>query len=176
MGKLRAGETAPSFDVASLRGERIRVPAGGEGLLQLQFRRYAGCPICNLHLRSVARRLGELEAAKVRVVAVFHSDAAEMAPYQGDLPFAAVADPGRELYRAYGVEASLRSIADPRSWAAGLRGMFAGHPSDALGLGADHLGLPADFLLDPAGRIVAAKYGVHADDQWSVDELLALAR
>ncbi|MFG2769343.1 hypothetical protein [Streptomyces sp. NPDC048350] len=37
------------------------------------------------------------------------------------------------------------------------------------------LGLPADFLITPDGRIAAAKYGEHADDQWPVDELLAHA-
>jgi hypothetical protein len=38
------------------------------------------------------------------------------------------------------------------------------------------LGLPADFLVAADGRIRARNYGVHADDQWSVEELLALAR
>src|SRR5260370_10442324 len=32
--------------------------------------------------------------------------------------------------------------------------------------------LPADFLIAPSGRINAVKYGKHAYDQWSVDELL----
>jgi hypothetical protein len=36
------------------------------------------------------------------------------------------------------------------------------------------LGLPADVLIDADGRVVAVKYGEHAYDQWSVDELLAL--
>jgi hypothetical protein len=38
------------------------------------------------------------------------------------------------------------------------------------------LGLPADFLIAPSGRINAVKYGADAYDQWSVDELLTLAR
>lgn len=37
-------------------------------------------------------------------------------------------------------------------------------------------GLPADFLIDCDGKVLAAKYGKHAYDQWSVDELLLLAR
>ncbi|MFD8725590.1 hypothetical protein ACFV2H_48560 [Streptomyces sp. NPDC059629] len=40
---------------------------------------------------------------------------------------------------------------------------------------AARLGLPADFLIAPDGRILAAKYGEHAYDQWSVDHLLELA-
>lgn len=39
----------------------------------------------------------------------------------------------------------------------------------------DHLGKPADFLIETDGTIRARKYGLHADDQWSVDELLDLA-
>lgn len=34
--------------------------------------------------------------------------------------------------------------------------------------------VPADFLIDKNGKIVALKYGKHADDQWSVDKLLSL--
>jgi hypothetical protein len=37
------------------------------------------------------------------------------------------------------------------------------------------LGLPADFLISSEGRILECKYGTHAYDQWSVDELLHLA-
>ena len=36
----------------------------------------------DLHLRSVARRIDEITAAKIMEVAVFHSEAATMAPYQ----------------------------------------------------------------------------------------------
>jgi hypothetical protein len=31
-------------------------------------------------------------------------------------------------------------------------------------------------MIAPSGRIDAVKYGAHAYDQWSVDELLALAK
>jgi hypothetical protein len=38
-----------------------------------------------------------------------------------------------------------------------------------------NLGLPADLLIMGDGRVVAVKYGIHAYDQWSVDELVDLA-
>jgi hypothetical protein len=38
------------------------------------------------------------------------------------------------------------------------------------------LGLPADFLVSSHGKVVASHYGNHASDQWSVDDLLALAK
>jgi hypothetical protein len=41
--------------------------------------------------------------------------------------------------------------------------------------GYERLGLPADFLVAADGHVLACKYGVHAYDQWSVDDLLQLA-
>src|SRR6266705_1184783 len=55
-----------------------------------------------------------------------------------------------------------------------LRGMAHGH--FGLRLSGGPLGLPGDFLIAPSGQIKAAKYGTHAYDQWSVDELIALAK
>jgi hypothetical protein len=43
-------------------------------------------------------------------------------------------------------------------------------------IGGGPLGLPAEFLIAPSGQIKAVKYGTHAYDQWSVDELIALAK
>ncbi len=120
-------------------------------------------------------RIGELAEAGLREVAVFHSAAETMRPYQGDLPFAVVADPDRAAYRRYGVGSSLRSILDPRAWPGFLRGAVARHRSSSFTGEGGHTGLPADFLITPDGAIIAAKYGVHADDQWSVDEILELA-
>jgi hypothetical protein len=53
-------------------------------------------------------------AAGLREVAVFHSPAAQLRPHQADLPFPVVADPGRELYAAFGVETSIRAVLHPR--------------------------------------------------------------
>jgi hypothetical protein len=48
-------------------------------------------------------------------------------------------------------------------------------PAPGLNPHGGRSGLPADFLIAGDGRVLAGKYGEHADDQWSVDELLALA-
>jgi peroxiredoxin len=181
--RLTAADVVTPRLLTTIRSARILVPAP-DVLTHLQFRRYAGCPICNVHLRSVARRHDEIVAAGIREIAVFHSSAEDMLPHQGELPFAVVADPGRELYSAFGVESSPRAVLHPRAWSAVLhprtwsavlRGIRAGG-SPAPARGDSALGLPADFLIHPDGRVAAAKYGRHADDQWSVDELLQLAR
>ncbi|GAA4577568.1 peroxiredoxin-like family protein [Planotetraspora kaengkrachanensis] len=176
------GDLVARRELTSIRAERVLLPDPGS-LVHLQFRRYAGCPICNVHLRSVARRHDEIAAAGIREIAVFHSPAEDMLPHQGELPFAAVADPDRQLYAEFGVEASPRAVLHPRAWTAPLRpqtysvvirGIRAGGTPFSTG-GQTVLGLPADFLIAPDGRVLAAKYGGHAGDQWSVDELLRLA-
>jgi hypothetical protein len=111
----------------------------------------------------------------VLTVAFFHSSAEQMSPYQGQLPFPCVADPERRWYGLLGVERSLLAVAHPRVFGAALKGLVAA-PSNPFVGGADQTGLPADFLVDRNNLIVAARYGLHANDQWSVDEVLAAAR
>jgi peroxiredoxin len=181
-GTITAGDVIGARELTTIRSERILVPDPGM-VTHLQFRRFAGCPLCNLHLRAIARRHGELAAAGIREVAVFHSSAEDMLPHQGQLPFAVIADPGRKLYREFGVTTSPRALLHPRAWTAPLnpqvypmvaRALRAGG-SPAPRHGDSVLGLPADFLIAPGGRVLAAKYGQHASDHWPVDELLRIA-
>ena len=83
-----------------------------------------------------------------------------------------VGDPKKALYKEFGVESSLGFISR-KSLGAAMRGMAHGH--FGLRLWGGPFGLPGDFLIAPSGRIKAVKYGTHAYDQWSVDELIALA-
>ena len=172
----------PARTLVTVSGAHVPVPHP-DHLVHLQFRRFAGCPVCNLHLRSIVVRLGDIEAAGIREVVVFHSGADQLRTYTADLPLDVVADPGRALYREFGVEYGPRALFDPRGWPAIARavvrelrdvrhGRRPAPPSRPEG---GRLGLPADFLIAPDGRVLAEKHGAHIDDQWSVDELLALA-
>jgi peroxiredoxin len=144
-------------------------------LVHLQLRRFAGCPICSLHLRSFARRHEELVAARVVEVAVFHSSIEDLRKVHLNQPFAIVPDPEKQLYTELGVGTSASAMLDPSVWVAAGRALRAGASADpSAGSGDGSFGLPGDFLIDPDGRIVAAYRGVHADDQWSVDELLQI--
>jgi hypothetical protein len=171
--------TARALDTVA--GSRVPVPHP-DHLVHLQFRRFAGCPVCNLHLRSFVNRLAEVEAAGVREVVLFHSTAETLRTYTSDLPLDVIADPDRVLYREFGVEYGARALLDPRGWPAIVRAVAQElravrrreRPAPPTTPEGGRLGLPADFLVAPDGRVLAAKYGSHVDDQWSVDELLAL--
>ncbi len=167
------GDTIAAYALENIQGHTVHLPDPDGRRVHLQFRRCAGCPVCNRHLRAFAKRADEIVAAGIREVVVFHSSVKEMRTYQDALPFDAVADPEKILYRAFGVEASPISLLNPKAWGAIAAGVVSVRPATLAEGG--KFGLPADFLIAPDGRLLAAHYGEHADDQWSVDELLALA-
>jgi peroxiredoxin len=176
MTEVNVGNLLKHRELLTIQGEPVQIPEPNR-LVHLQFRRYAGCPICNMHLRSINQRHEEILSAGIREVVVFHSSAKTMLEFQGELPFAVIADPDKKLYVEFGVESSLKAVLNPRAPLAGFRARSVVHSvRGAMGIGEKHLGLPADFLIGPNGLVLAAKYGKHASDQWSVDELLDLAR
>lgn len=180
--RLQAGDVVSDHQFATISGTTVRVPDPRQWV-HLQFRRFAGCPVCDLHLRSVARRHPELAAAGIREVVVFHSAAAELSAHAADLPFDIIADPDKRQYRDFGVESGPRALLDPRAWLPILRGIGRSlvavlrkrQPIPSINPHGGRFGLPADFLIANDGRVLACKYGAHVYDQWSVDEVLAFA-
>jgi peroxiredoxin len=170
--KFKPGDMVPATTLESVTGEPIKLPDPNR-LVHLQFRRFVDCPICNTHIAELRRRAREIEAAGIKGVIVFHSSAKSIRSYQKDVPFVLVGDPKKALYKEFGVETSL-GFMSLKALGAGMRGIAQGH--FGLRLSGGPLGLPGDFLIEPSGQIKAAKYGTHAYDQWSVDELIALAK
>lgn len=166
----------------TILGTKIEIP-DKENFIHLQFRRFAGCPVCNLHLQSFARREQQIADAGIREVIVFHSTREELLKYTSGFPFDLVADPKKQLYKDYGVESSLWAIADPSAFISIIIGianstlefLLGKRPLPSFTPGGGRLGLPADFLMAPDGKIIDCYYGHHADDHWSVEELLQIA-
>lgn len=109
MPKIEVGDVITARDLSDIHDKPVRIP-DPDRRIHLQFRRFAGCPICNLHMRSISGRYDEIIAAGVMEVVVFHSSAATMREFQVELPFTTIADPGKELYREFGVESSPKAL------------------------------------------------------------------
>ena len=86
------GSVVAARELTGISGEAVPIP-DPDRLVHLQLRRFAGCPICNVHLQSIVRRHDEIANAGVREVVVFHSTDQELRHYLGELPFAVVGDP-----------------------------------------------------------------------------------
>ena len=151
-------------------------------LVHLQLRRFAGCNICNLHLRSFVTRKDEIARAGILEVVVFHSTVEEICKYESDFPLNMVADPTKHLYREFGVESSVWSVLNlhilaklPAFSLNAMHWVFRHRRLGQMNPTGGMLGFPADFLIAGNGCVIAVKYGKNADDQWSVDELLTQA-
>ncbi len=153
-------------------------------LTHIQFRRFAGCPVCNLHLRSFVSRHDELVDASIHEVVVFHSSAEQLLEHASDLPFDVIPDPAKRLYKEFGVESSAWAILHPRAWWTIMRAVSSSlvrvlsgkQPLPSINPDGGRNGLPADLVVDETGRILEAHYGKHASDQLSVNQILALAQ
>jgi peroxiredoxin len=171
--KLRVGDVVPAVSATTIHGKPVTIPDREVRWVHLQFRRFAGCPVCNFHLRSLSLRNPEIQAKGIHEIVFFHSAREEMLRYQAELPFDCVADPTKSFYRRFGVETSLLAPFHPAVLWAGMRNFLA---TRRLYTRAENgiLGLPADFLIEPDGRVAACRYGTHAYDNWGADELLRL--
>ena len=181
--KAHVGDRFPALELMATSGQRVTIPDPAGDYVHLQLRRFAGCPICNLHLRTIVTRHDEIRSHGIREVVVFHSTAKELAKHEAELPFPLIADPKRELYQRFGVERGAGSLLSGRALRAAMAGEVAAFGSSTTKRGVlgpvkptgGRFGLPADLLIAPDGRVAAVKYGQHAYDQWTVDELLEQA-
>ncbi len=113
--RIQKGQVVKPHELVTIHSERIRIPDSRQ-LVHLQFRRFAGCPVCDLHLHSFARRNKGIAAASIQEFVVFHSTAQDLSPHVGDLPFSIIPDLQKKLYAEFGVESSPRALLDPRIW------------------------------------------------------------
>ena len=176
--KIKAGQSFSRLQVKNIHGAEVSIP-NPTRWTHLQFRRFAGCPVCNLHLQSFVARHQEIVNAGVREVVVFHSSEAELLPYQGNFPFDVIGDPEKLLYRRYGVSSSISALLSPKAFIASLKGNLRKDKPELDMMSMPNggiLGLPADFPIAPDGIVRAVRYGTHAYDQWTAEEMLALTR
>jgi hypothetical protein len=113
---LKSGDPFPEIALENIHGRAVAIPDRTSLRVHLQFRRFAGCPICNLHLQTFVKRHEELAGAGVHEVVGFHSPKESLLPYQGSFPFDLIGDPKKTLYQRFGVETSVLAILNPKVW------------------------------------------------------------
>lgn len=174
MKKLAKGTKLNPMTLTDINGSRVAIPDEKQ-VIHLQFRRFSGCPICNVHMGRLASRQQELIDNNIKEVIVFYSEDKKIRENLADIPFTMIGDPQKKLYQAFGVEKSLMSVINPLAWPAATLGFIKNiaHVWRLLPSGDESmLGLPADFLLAQDGTLLDVHYGSHAYDQWDVETLI----
>ena len=64
--QLQKGQMFPESLVWNIHGQALRLPYERTPWTHVQFRRFAGCPICNLHLQSFVKRNDEVVGAGIK--------------------------------------------------------------------------------------------------------------
>ena len=174
MNRKQFDESIEGMTLEAIDGSSVSIPSS-EYAVHLQFRRYSGCPVCNLHLRSFVKRNGELLDEGIAEVVAFASSQETMQKDHADVPFPLIADADRRLFAMFGVGTSQFAVLHPLALLAAIKGTIV-RGSKSRSRTESALGLPAEFLIAPDGKILALHYGKHASDHWSVDQVIAKRR
>jgi peroxiredoxin len=173
--KLKAGTQIQRMQLNNIKDETVDIPNNKGKYVHIQFRRFSGCPVCNLHLQEFIKRKSELDQANIQEVVFFHSSKENLLEYQGQFPFDVIADPQKNYYKEFGVEQSIWAILHPKAIWASIKGnLKKNNPRFISENGI--LGLPADFLVSPQGEILGVHYGKHASDQWTMEAVIGQVR
>jgi thioredoxin-dependent peroxiredoxin len=170
MVRLEKGTIAPAFAGMTPQGEKISLTALDGVPIWLAFYRYAGCPLCNLHLYEASLQLDTMPRTDLAMIAVFessHEKFANVHHWVCSVPLKLVSDPKKKLYETFGVDARLSALLQPTVLTSLFRAFRKGFRQGAIG--GDLGQVPGHFLIDEKGRIEHAHYGRHIDDHipWS---------
>ena len=143
MARLKPGDAAPEFQLPDQHGQTVRLADFGGGKLLIYFYPKADTPGCTRQACSIRDAREEFVDLGLAVVGISPDQPARQQKFDDkyNLSFPLLADPDHRVAEAYGV------------WA------------EKTPYGKKSLGIiRSSFLIDGAGKIVAAWYGVKPED------------
>ncbi len=170
--RLRAGQSAPLFEVRDIYGRLVRLENYYGYKVLVSFHRAAVCPLCNMRTYHMIQRFPQYQAHGMAVISFWDSTPQQGRAYLDRLhaPFPIIADREHAVYTRYGLESSLFGALRARLTygsvyrEAAQKGLGAKLVTNVLGHGRALGRLPGDFLITPRLRIARAYYGRDAGD------------
>ena len=143
MARLKPGDAAPEFQLTDQHGQTVRLADFGGGKLLIYFYPKADTPGCTRQACSIRDAREELRDLDLAVVGISPDAPARQQKFDDkyNLSFPLLADPDHRVAEAYG------------AW--GEKTLYG---KKSLGI------IRSSFLIDAAGKIVAAWYGVKPED------------
>lgn len=174
---LQVEQNAPGFSINDVFGNPISLQAYKGKTVYLSFMRFAGCPVCNLHVHNLLKHADALKAKNIEVVLVYESSLANLRQYLEDrtYPFTFVADPESTLYNTYHVE---------KSWSKLMGSMFKGmlgkvRAGEKLfrkkpAMDGNMNRMEAEFVIDKNGKLAIAHYATFLGDNIAIEKIVHL--
>lgn len=143
MARLKPGDAAPEFQLTDQHGRTVRLADFAAGKLLIYFYPKTDTPGCTRQACSIRDAREELRDLGLAVVGISPDAPARQQKFDDkyNLSFPLLADPDHRVAEAYGV------------W-----GEKTSYGKKSLGI------IRSSFLIDAAGKIVAAWYGVKPED------------
>ena len=116
MGKLNLGDKAPQFTLESYNAGTIDLEQLiGEQKIVLIFSRYFGCPVCQVDLRHLLKRVDEIRDKGAKVIYITQSGEKVAKEYieAQNIDFPIVESSKDELYEEYG---GFQKLYLPEKW------------------------------------------------------------
>lgn len=175
--RLTPGSTAPLFTAESLGGRSVSLEQLRGRPVLLKFYRFATCPVCNLHMHTFIQDYRMVAATGLTTVAFYHSPPEKLAMSQREAtPFDLIPDPGKVVFKTYGVERGLRGMVSTAVMRDYAKALAAGYPAGMFTQDGGITGNPADFIVDANGRIAYAHYGSQYADSLTAPEVVQIWR
>lgn len=174
--KLKENSIAKDFKSVDVFGVPISLERFKKKRVLLSFSRYTGCPICNLHVHDLLKRLDDFDKNNLVVVFISESSATTIKNYieNENLPFFFVSDPEQTLYNAYAVEKSWRKFI---KWGLTIKGLYKAikgfskyHKFSSMKGSMNRV--EAEFLINENGIIEKAHYGKMVGDYMPISSYL----
>lgn len=172
---LQTQQIAPDFNTTDVFNNNISLKTYKGKKVYLAFMRFAGCPVCNLHVHSLLKQADAFKEKNIEVVLIYESSIENMRTYLEDTtyPFTFIADPKSTLYKNYGVE---------KSWGKLLGSIFKGMLTKVSAgeklfkkkpkVDGNMNRMEAEFLIDESGKLALAHYGSFLGDNIPVENIL----
>lgn len=177
MAQLRPGQQANPFALPSIDGSTVDLGNLGGKRALIAFMRFAACPFCKLRLHQLVQRHEEL-GRDFKVVVIFDSPLDHLQRHTSghQAPFPVLADEGNMAYKAYGIQHSIAGVMKGMLFRIPslLKAMFV-HGYLPTSFRGSLTTMPADFLVDEAGKIHTAYYGMDEGDHLPFDVIKGFA-
>ncbi len=167
---LGEGATIPSFSLPNAHGETVTSNALlAQGPLVISFYRGDWCPYCNLELRALQERLGEIRAKGATLVAISPEtpESSAQTVDKNALEFEVLSDLGNRVAEQFGLVMVLDERLRPiyKEWGADLP---ARNGDDSF-----RLPLPGTYVVDRNGTVVKAFVDADYRKRLDPDEVIA---
>lgn len=178
MAKLTEGDTAPDFNLVSVKGRNIalRDLVKTNQTTILVFLRHLGWLPCREHAAQLCQRQEELKELNTQVVIISFGTLPGLQAWMQETcnTFEVLIDPNREVYRAYQLDSSRLRSWTPRTVWVYLSLLLAGRkrlPKDG-----DATQLGGDFIVDDQGKLRLTYRSFDPADRPTVDNLITIIR